>query len=205
MILGPRLVVTGTILGAVFLSLFLFVITAGASYPPSLPAINAAAKNAQGQAMAVSKENMNASGRGCRVSDRFPSNVLQWCELITQYADKHSLSPDLVAALILQESNGDPAAYSRSGAVGLMQVMPSDGLASTFMCTNGPCFSNRPSVAQLQDAEYNISYGTKMLASLLARYGDIREALKNYGPMNVGYSYADRVLGLFQQSGREPQ
>jgi hypothetical protein len=37
-----------------------------------------------------------------------------------------------------------------------------------------------------------------MLAGLLHKYGDMREALKFYGPMNVGYYYADKVLGIFQ-------
>jgi len=44
----------------------------------------------------------------------------------------------LIAAVILQESGGDPSAYSSSGAVGLMQVMPRDGIAAEFMCVNGP-------------------------------------------------------------------
>jgi hypothetical protein len=37
-----------------------------------------------------------------------------------------------------------------------------------------------------------------MLAGLLQKYGNTREALKYYGPMNVGYYYADKVLGIYQ-------
>jgi soluble lytic murein transglycosylase-like protein len=139
----------------------------------------------------------------CSVSARFPKSVLQWCELITRYAEKHGLPPDLVAALIWQESGGNPTAYSRSGAMGLMQIMPSDGLAAAFRCQNGPCFQNRPKMDELKDPEFNIKYGTRMLAGLLQRNGSLREALKSYGPMNVGYYYADKVLGLFQKYGRE--
>ena len=105
----------------------------------------------------------------------------------------------LSAAVIWQESGGDPAAYSHSGAVGLMQVMPRDGIAAAFMCPNGPCFANRPAITELEDPEFNISYGVGMLAGLYQRYGDLRQALKAYGPMDVGYSYADTVLGLYQQ------
>jgi soluble lytic murein transglycosylase-like protein len=70
------------------------------------------------------------------------------------------------------------------------------------MCVNGPCFSSRPSTAQLLDPEFNISYGTRMLAQLINKQGDIREALRAYGPMNVGYYYADKVISLYQQYGR---
>lgn len=139
----------------------------------------------------------------CEVSNRFPDRIQKWCGLITHYAKKRNLDPDLVAALILQESGGDELAYSRSGAVGLMQIMPRDGLASSFQCVNGPCFSSRPSTDELHDPEFNISYGTKMLAGLIRKSGDTRDALKSYGPMSVGYSYADTVLALFKRYGRE--
>jgi soluble lytic murein transglycosylase-like protein len=135
----------------------------------------------------------------CAVSDLFPDKVRRWCGLITQYAQKHQLAPDLVAAVIWLESGGDEVAYSRSGAVGLMQVMPSDGPSAAFMCVNGPCFSDRPTIAQLQDPEFNIAYGTRMLSGLISKSGDLREALKSYGPMDSGYSYADKVLGIFQR------
>jgi len=135
----------------------------------------------------------------CLVSNKFPPVILQWCGLITRYANKHGLPPDLVAALILQESGGNPLAFSNSGAVGLMQVMPRDGIAASFVCINGPCFENRPTTLELQDPEYNIAYGTKLLAGLYNRYGDMREALKNYGPKDVGYYYADIVFHLFNE------
>ena len=78
-----------------------------------------------------------------------------------------------------------------------MQVMPRDGIASTFMCINGPCFTNRPTVQELQDPTFNINFGTSMLSGLQAKLGDMREALKYYGPMDVGYTYADKVLGIY--------
>jgi len=138
----------------------------------------------------------------CRVSDRYPEKITQWCRLITKYADRHGLDPDLLAALIWQESGGNPTAYSKSGAVGLMQVMPRDGIAASFMCVNGPCFTNRPSIAELQDPEFNVKFGSAMLAGLINKYGDTREALKYYGPMDGGYYYADKVLGIFENYKR---
>jgi len=137
----------------------------------------------------------------CALSERYPTKIRQWCDLIVENANKRGLPPDLVAALIWQESGGNPGAYSRSGAVGLMQVMPRDGLAASFMCANGPCFHNRPKMDELKDPAFNISYGTKMLAGLVNKNGSLREALKSYGPMDVGYYYADKVLGIYQQYG----
>jgi hypothetical protein len=140
-----------------------------------------------------------SSVNDCRVSSSFAQSILQWCTLITTYADYHGLPPDLVAAVMLQESGGKPLAYSHSGAVGLMQVMPRDGIATKFMCINGPCFTNRPTIAELQDPEFNIAYGTKMLAGLASRFGNYRDALKSYGPMDVGYGYADKVLAIYHR------
>ena len=139
---------------------------------------------------------------GCGVSDHYPDDVLQWCGLITKYARRADLHPDLVAALIWQESGGNPKAYSRSGAVGLMQVMPRDGIAADYVCKGSPCFDDRPSIRDLEDPEFNIQYGTQLLQGLVVEQaGDLREALKIYGPLNVGYTYADTVLAIFSQYG----
>jgi len=206
---GPGFVAVCTLIMSAFLSVFLLELTASAVYTARLgsAAITRQASLGTGSASAQQQSDQAAaaSSEGCAVSASFPQSILQWCSLITRYAGKHSLPPDLIAALIWQESGGNPAAYSNSGAVGLMQVMPSDGRAASFSCANGPCFSDRPSTDQLKQPEFNISYGTKMLGGLVARYGGIREALKSYGPMNVGYYYADKVLGLLQRYGKSNQ
>jgi soluble lytic murein transglycosylase-like protein len=133
---------------------------------------------------------------GCTISSAYPDAVLQWCSLIEQYASENGLDPNLVSAVMLQESAGQPDAYSKSGAVGLMQVMPRDGKASSFVCKNGPCFATRPSMQELFDPDFNVSYGSRMLADLIQHYGSQREALKAYGPKDVGYYYADLVIGI---------
>ncbi len=138
-----------------------------------------------------------SSAPACAISQRYPASIKRWCGLIMTYASQNGLPANLVAALILQESGGDPQAYSHSGAVGLMQVMPRDGIAASFQCASGPCFASRPTIAELKDPEYNLAYGTRYLASLLARFtGDWRAALKAYGPKDVGYAYADAVLSI---------
>jgi hypothetical protein len=139
----------------------------------------------------------------CEVSPKFSPAVLQFCGLITYYAKLNGLDPDFVAAVITQESGGNPEILSDAGAVGLIQVMPRDGISATFMCTNGPCFANRPSIAELKDPEFNLAYGTKMLANMGAGT-DMRKALVSYGgnyntkkyDFNK-YYYADKVMAIY--------
>jgi hypothetical protein len=202
--IGPSLVIQGAIVGSVVLSLFGFFATAGISVPPPAHA-EALSPEISEQASSVAEVQPQAINElpattSCNVSSQFPGEILQWCDLISSYSAQFGLQADLIAALIWQESAGNPSAYSHSGAVGLMQVMPRDGLASGFICKNGPCFANRPLSSELYDPEFNVKYGTRMLAGLLNKSGDIREALKNYGPMDVGYSYADKVLSIYERN-----
>lgn len=125
------------------------------------------------------------------------SSVRQWCDLIMEAGTRHQHDPHLLAALILVESGGNALAYSRDGAVGLMQVMPRDGKAAEFMCPAGPCFAQRPSTAELQDPGFNIDYGAQLLRFNITRTGSVRDGLKSYGPIYVGYSYADLVLNTY--------
>jgi soluble lytic murein transglycosylase-like protein len=214
--IGPRLVIPGTLISGSALAIFLFLITTGMTLPATvnssntLSALQSGSANAAAESLQASQASLAAAASlpsesaGCQVSDKFPSKILQWCELITSYAIQNSLSPDLIASVIWQESGGNPTAYSKSGAVGLMQVMPKDGKAAAFMCVNGPCFSNRPSTAELNDPEFNVAYGTEMLAELYQRRGTIRDALMSYGPMNVGYYYADKVLNIYENYKSAP-
>jgi soluble lytic murein transglycosylase-like protein len=200
--IGPWLVFRGLILGIVGLVVFSLVITSSLSLPPVARAESLATQTPLPDVSTPESGDqvvsIETAGYSCDVSSKFPPAITQWCDLITQYANNNFVPPDLIAALIWQESGGNSDAYSHSGAVGLMQVMPKDGISASFMCKNGPCFSNRPSSAELFDPDFNIKYGTRMLAGLYNRSGSWREALKSYGPMDVGYSYADKVLSIYE-------
>ena len=197
--LGPQLVILGAIFGALVLSFSLFILASAIPYE-DMATEGLESQNNQNAFVSNVADGLDIS-ENCGVSLHFPPGVLHWCELITHQARLHGLSPNLVAAVVLQESGGSPSAYSKSGAVGLMQVMPRDGLAAGFMCINGPCFSDRPTIKELEDPAFNIAYGTQLLSSLVERNGNMREGLKAYGPMDVGYYYADKVLGLYQRYG----
>lgn len=201
----------GAIIGSLVLASFGYTVMASV---PSLKTYQSTPANHQPEQeteisaanQIAADQNPASSGNGegeieCTVNPAFPQKIRRWCTQIMRHSKVNNLDPNLVASLIWQESGGNPTAYSKSGAVGLMQVMPQDGIASTFQCVNGPCFVNRPTIAELQKPNFNIKYGTGMLAGLVNKYGSMREALKYYGPMDVGYYYADKVLGIFDQYG----
>lgn len=187
---GPSLVIRGTFIGSLLLALLGWLL-AGQIKLSSTDEVAYAAAPSQ------SSTDSTQSGN-CQVSSSYPDGILQWCEIITAQAMQAELSPNLIAAVILMESGGDEIAFSGSGAVGLMQVMPRDGIAASFECINGPCFASRPTIEELQEPGFNVEYGSQMLAGLISKLGSEREALKAYGPMDVGYSYADRVLAIYE-------
>jgi soluble lytic murein transglycosylase-like protein len=93
------------------------------------------------------------------------------------------LDPDLVMSLIEIESGFDPYAVSRSGALGLMQVM------SFWKAELGRPEDN------LTDIATNLRYGCAILAYYLEmESGDLEPALARYNGSHGQSWYSDRVL-----------
>ncbi len=87
--------------------------------------------------------------------------------LITRAANDHSLDPRLVKSVMLVESGFNPAAVSRKGARGLMQLMP--GTAS------------RHGARDVHDPAQNIAAGTRYLSHLLGLFnGNLEKSLAAY-------------------------
>jgi soluble lytic murein transglycosylase len=110
---------------------------------------------------------------------RYP---LHYEQIVRGHARNYRLDPALLAAVIYQESKFRPNVRSRSGAIGLMQLLPStaQGIATH---TGGTRFR----VDDLYDPELNVRYGSWYLRHLLDKYGDERTALAAYnaGQQNV--------------------
>lgn len=103
-------------------------------------------------------------------------------ELIHATAERHSINPDLVAAVIAVESAFDPEAVSVKGAQGLMQLMPATALR--FGVEADEAF--QPAA--------NIEAGTRYLAWLGDRFpGDLPKVLAAY---NAGEGNVDRYEGV---------
>ncbi len=98
----------------------------------------------------------------------------RWGPEIEAAARDHDLAPELVLAVMVQESGGRPDAVSRAGAQGLMQLMP--GTAAE-MGVDDPF-----------DPVQNIRGGVRYLARMREQFGgdlDLVLAAYNAGPGNV--------------------
>ena|SRR5215831_7886252 len=100
--------------------------------------------------------------------------------VIARHSQQQQLHPALIRAIIKAESNFDPHAISRRGAVGLMQLMPQTAV--------------RLDVRDLYDPDDNVGGGTKYLRQLLDRFhGNLPLALAAY---NAGENVVDRYQSL---------
>src|SRR5258708_9162956 len=103
-------------------------------------------------------------------------------QLIEQNSKTQGVKPELIRAVISQESANRPCALSPKGAQGLMQLMPAT--AAQF------------GVSDPFDPKQNVEAGTKLLKELLAKYGgDVSLTPSAY---NAGSGRGDRDGGVPQ-------
>ncbi len=127
------------------------------------------------------------------------THPLEYEHIVRAHARNYALEPELIAAVIYQESKFDADARSSSGAVGLMQLRPdtAHGIAAR---TGGAAFETD----DLLDPEINVRYGSWYLRHLLDKYGDERLALAAYnaGQGNVN-RWRDAGVGIQFAETRE--
>jgi soluble lytic murein transglycosylase len=124
---------------------------------------------------------VNSTNPAWYVRLRYP---LDYQAIVRGHSRNYRLDPALLAAVIYQESKFRAHARSSSGAIGLMQLLPStaEGIA---VHTGGTKFR----VSDLDNPEINVRYGSWYLRHLLDKYGDERTALAAY---NAGQENVDR-------------
>ena len=101
-------------------------------------------------------------------------------QMLSKAGHEHNLDVDLLASLVKAESGGNARAVSRTGARGLMQLMPATaadlGVADSF------------------EPEQNVRGGSAYLDSLLTQYHDnLAVALAAY---NAGPAAVDKYHGI---------
>ena len=120
--------------------------------------------------------------------------------LVYAKSNKYNVEPSLVSAMIKVESNWNYKVVSRSGAIGLMQLMPSTARAMDVKDPLNP--------------EENIEGGIKYLRYLLDRFdGDLTLAIAAYNagptkvrkyngipPIRETQQYVKRVLTIYNGS-----
>lgn len=135
-----------------------------------------------------------APGALRRTSAGFSSS---YSEFINTACYKHGVDPSLVHAIIKVESDFNPYALSRKGAMGLMQLMPQTAVELNVKNSFSP--------------QENIDGGVKYLRYLLDRYeGNIKLALAAYNsgetsvkrwgtipPFKETQQYVKKILALY--------
>ena len=114
---------------------------------------------------------------------------LGWRDALTAAAGRASVDPFLVAAVVREESSFYPAARSRVGARGLMQLMPDTGRA-VAQSRQIPF----PDATVLDQPVTNLELGSTFFAGLMREFGDPRLAAAAYnaGPTRVREWWAGR-------------
>lgn len=135
------------------------------------------------------------------LSSAWPASIQQWKPEIIYWSLARHLPPDLVAGVITIESAGNANHIGPIGEVGLMQVVPNT--------VPGFQWRTEASPERLLDLNYNLRWGTSILAIALKQAGGGRLNYRNaLGAYNCGwkglhagrcgkyggYAYADKVL-----------
>jgi soluble lytic murein transglycosylase-like protein len=101
-------------------------------------------------------------------------------EMLAQAGTEHNVDVDLLASLVKAESGGNARAVSRTGARGLMQLMPSTAAGLGVQDSFAP--------------QQNVRGGSTYLDALLTRYHDnLALALAAY---NAGPAAVDKYHGI---------
>lgn len=144
---------------------------------PRLKQVNA---NIVKQIPQVSLQNALQEATAVQANIQQPANKSQILNIVSQISKKHGVDEKLVQALIKQESGFNTKAKSKSGAMGLMQLMP-------FTAKN-------LGVKDPYNPVQNVEGGVKYLKSMLNKYnGNVILALAAY---NAGPGAVDKYSGV---------
>jgi transglycosylase-like protein with SLT domain len=150
--------------------------------PPNAASMRAARSAAAEVSQYMGREsNQSANARIVAANSRGTSaTAVDIDSAIAMAAARHNVDPNLVRAVVKVESNFNPNAVSRKGAMGLMQLMPST--------------ARQLKVKNPFDPEQNVDAGVRHLKQLLENYGgDVKLTLAAY---NAGAGAVARSSGV---------
>lgn len=177
--------------------------------------ISSSYRQAQDSMTALEKQRQEAYDKYQR---EVRSYQVKYRDEITYYAAVNRIDPAYVAAIIKRESDYDPRAVSRVGAMGLMQFMP-----DTFSWVAPNCGISKSNTEAVYEPENAIKMGCYLLKYISDMYdgdpilvacayhagwGNVNSWLKNYStdgkhltlaqiPMDDTRYYAGKVLNAY--------
>jgi len=151
--------------------------------PSANVAVMKAARSAAAEVTQYFGHDSHSSANAKIVSANFRGRAFSQQDVdsaIAMAAARHNVDPNLVRAVVKVESNFNPNAVSRKGAMGLMQLMPST--------------ARQLKVKNPFDPEQNVDAGVRHLKQLLESYGgDVNLTLAAY---NAGSGAVARSAGV---------
>jgi soluble lytic murein transglycosylase-like protein len=150
---------------------------------------------ARGGTLAVHNPNYRNLARGIAITSAEVDAAIE------QAAARHRVDPNLVRAMVKVESNFNPQAVSRKGAMGLMQLMPAT--------------ARQLNVSNPFDPQENVDAGVRYMKNLLNNFGgDVRLSLAAYNAgtgavtrsggvphINETQNYVKQITDLYWRSG----
>jgi len=143
-----------------------------------------------------------ASGSAVRRSgDDIPASYLP---IINSACARYGVDPSLVHAIVKVESDFNPYAVSRKGAMGLMQLMPETALILNVKDSFSPHENIEGGVRYLR---YLLDRYEGNLSLTLAAYNSGETSVKKWGtipPSKETQDYVKKILNLYNGTGSRP-
>ncbi len=120
-----------------------------------------------------------------------------YLDIINSACDRHGIDPSLVHAIVKVESDFNPYALSRKGAMGLMQLMPQTAVDMNIKNSFNPAENIDGGVKYLR---YLIDRYEGNLSLALAAYNSGETAVKRWGtipPFKETQNYVKRILKIY--------
>jgi len=124
-----------------------------------------------------------------------------YSELIKSACDRHGVDPALVRAIVKVESDFNPFAISKKGAMGLMQLMPQTAFSWNVKNTYSPLENIDGGVRYLR---YLLDRYEGNLTLALAAYNSGETAVQKWGtipPFPETQNYVQKILKLYNGTG----
>jgi soluble lytic murein transglycosylase-like protein len=139
----------------------------------------------------------SAASKSQTASLQIPQSAAWISDIVEQAAVRHAVDPNLVRAIVQVESNFNPHAVSRKGAIGLMQLMPRTAKSLNVSNPYDPAQNVDAGVRHFK--ELLDSYGGNLELSLAAYNAGVTAVHKSGGVPHYAETrnYVRKITGIY--------